>query len=65
MWSQNRLNGLGRFIGVIERDGGDKVVEDVSLDDSVEKRTTDEAKFTIDSCGGATSKVPSFRPIVR
>lgn len=57
--TQNWRNGLGSLVGVVERDGRNKVVKDMRLYDAVHKGPTDEAELTIDRCSSATSEVPS------
>jgi hypothetical protein len=54
------FDGLGRFVGVVERDGGDVVVEDVGLDDAVEELAADEAEFAVDGCSGTAGVCPGF-----
>lgn len=63
--SHDWLDRLSRIVCVVERNGGDVVVQDVGLDDAVEKLTTDEAKFAIDSRCGASSEGPSVTGVVR
>ena len=63
--AHDRLDSLGGFVGVVEGDGGDVVVQDVSLDDAVEEVTTDETEFAVNGCGGTTSKVPRAASVVR
>ena len=63
--AHDRLDSLGGFVGVVEGDGGDVVVQNVSLDDTVEEVTTNEAKFAVNGCGGTTSKVPRAASVVR
>lgn len=58
--AHNRLNSFGSLVGVVEWDGGDVVVEDVGLDDAMEDVATDEAKFTVDGCGGAADVGPGI-----
>lgn len=50
------LDGLGGFVGVVEGDGGDVVVEHVRLDNAVEELATDETEFAIDR-GGSTAGI--------
>lgn len=64
MAAHNRLDRLGRQVGVVEGDGADVVVEDVSLDDAVEEVATDEAEFAVDGGGGAADVVPGRRLVV-
>lgn len=63
--SHNLLDSLGSLIGVVERNQGDKVVKDVSLDNSVHKVTSDESKLSVDGSGGSTAVVPGLRVVVR
>ena len=65
MLTHDRLDSLGRFIGVVKRDGGDKVVEHVRFDDAVEQMATNEAELAVDSCCSSASKVPTLRLVVR
>lgn len=65
MFSHDRLDGFGRFIGVIEWDGGDVMMEDMSLDDAVEEVSSDESKFPIDGRCCSSCEVPGFRLVVR
>lgn len=58
------LDGLASFVGVVEGDGADIVVEDVSLDDPMEDVTADETEVTVDSGGSTTGKVPDLRLVV-
>lgn len=64
MAAHDGLDRLGRFVGVVEWDGGDVVVEDVGFDDAVHQGATDESKFAIDGCSGATSEVPGITGVV-
>jgi len=59
------LDGFGGLIGVVERDGADVVVENVSFNDTVKKRAANKSKFTVDGCGSTTNIVPAFGGIVR
>ena len=65
MTTQYRLDGFGSLVSVIERDGGDKVVKDVSLYNAVHQGSTDEAKFSIHGCSSTASEVPSCVLIMR
>jgi len=64
MLAHDWLDGLGCFVGVVEGDGADVVVEDVGLDDTVEESAADETEFTIDGCGGSTYVVPALTGVV-
>lgn len=59
------LDGLGGLVGVVEGDGGDVVVEDVGLDDTVEDLAADEAELAVNGSGGATGEVPVLAGVVR
>lgn len=65
MAAHDGLDRLGRFVGVVEWDGRDVVVEDVGFDDAVHQGAADESEFAIDGCGGATSEVPGITGVVR
>lgn len=59
------LDGFAGLIGVVEGDGADIVVENVSFDDAVEYMAADEAKVAVNGCCGATGKVPYFGLVMR
>ena len=40
------------------------MVEDVSLNDTVEELPSYEAEFTVDGSGGTTSKIPSLAVVM-
>jgi len=61
----DRLDGLSGFVGVIEGNCADVVVKNVSLNDAVEKLTTDKAKFAVNGCSGSANIVPGGSIIVR
>jgi hypothetical protein len=58
------LDGLGSFIGVVEWDGADVVVEDVGLNNTVEESAANESEFTIDCSSGTTDVVPARTGVV-
>lgn len=62
--AHNRLDSLCGFVGVVEGDGGDVVVQDVGLDDAVEEVTTNEAEFAVNRCSGTTGEVPRTAGVV-
>lgn len=65
MLSHHWLDSLRRFVGIVEGNGANIVMQDVGLDDTVEKLSADETKFSID-CGGCTASVgPGLGGIVR
>lgn len=59
MATQYWLDGFRSLIGVIERDGGDKMVKNMGFYNAVHEGPTDEAKLTVYGCSSATSEVPS------
>lgn len=65
MAAHDRLDGLAGLVGVVEGNQADVVVQNVSLDDTVEKVTADEAEFTVNSRSGATGEIPGGRLVVR
>lgn len=64
MLTHDRLDGLGGLIGVVERNGADVMVKNVSLDNAVKESAADESKFTVDSCRGTTDVVPALTRVV-
>ena len=64
MLAHDWLDGFGRLISMVERDGGDVVVQDVSLDYAMEELSTDEAELAIDRCCGAACEIPGFWLVV-
>ena len=65
MPAHDGFDGLGRFIGIVERNGGDVVMEDVGFNDPVEEMTANETELAIDCCCRSSGKVPSRRLVVR
>lgn len=61
----DRLDGLSGLVCVVKWNGGDKVMEDVGLDDTVEEMTADETKFAVNGCGSTARKCPGVSFIVR
>jgi len=59
------LDGLGGLVGVVEWDGGDVVVENVGLDNTVEELTTDETEFAVNGSSGTASECPGGSLVVR
>ena len=49
---------------MVEGDGADVVVEDMSLDDTVEEGTANKAELAVNGCGGATNVVPASGGVV-
>lgn len=63
--AHDRLDGLGSLVGVVEGDGADVVVEDVGLDNAVEKLAANEAELTVNRCGRTSDVVPGSTGVVR
>lgn len=64
MLTHDTLDGLGGLVSVVEGDGGDVVVEDVSLNDTVKKLATNETEFAVDSCSGTSGESPGVCVVV-
>ena len=58
------FDGLCSFLGVVEWDDRDVVVENVGLDDAVEQGTADETEVAVDGRCSAGGESPCFRSIV-
>ena len=63
--TQYWLDGFGSLVGVVERDGRNKVVKDVRLYNAVHEGPTDEAEFTINRCSSTASEVPGCVFVMR
>lgn len=64
MLAHDWLDSLGGFVGVVEGDGADVVVEDVGLNDAVEESAANETEFAVNGCGGTTNVVPRSSRVV-
>lgn len=64
MLAHDGTDGLGGLIGVVKGNGGNVVVQDVGLDDAVQKLAADEAHLAIDGGSSATDKVPLLTGVV-
>lgn len=56
---------LGSLISVVERNGADEVMQDVSLDDAVEKVRANGPEVAINGRGGATGESPGLGGVMR
>ena len=65
MLAHDWLDSLGGFIGVVEWDGANVVVEDVGLDNAVEKGAANEAEVSVNGCSSSSDVVPTLTGIVR
>lgn len=64
MAAHDWLDGFCGFVGVVEGDGANVVVENVSLNDAVEESATDKTEFAIDGRCGAADVVPALTGVV-
>lgn len=64
MLAHDLLDGLGRFVGVVEWNGGNVVVQDVRLDDAVQELAADEAKLAVNGRGGTACVGPGVGVVV-
>lgn len=64
MLAHDLANGIGGLAGVVEWDGGDEVVENVSANDVVEEVGVDETEVTVDGGGSSASEVPGVVVVV-
>lgn len=62
--AHNRLDRLGRLVGVVEGNGGDIVVQDVGFDDTVKKTASNEAELAIDRGSCSTRVGPGVGVVV-
>lgn len=58
------LDSLGRFVGVVEGNAADIVVQNVSLDDAVEEPAADEAEFAVDGRSSTLDEGPLLASVV-
>ena len=65
MAAHDGLDGLACLVGIVKRNGADKVMKDVGFNDAVEKMAPYEPEFAINGGSSPTSKVPGFRSVVR
>lgn len=63
--ARRRQYWIHQMINVQEPDSREKVVDDVVLDDAVEKVTANEAKLPVDRGEGALNEGPAARLVVR
>jgi len=52
------LDSFRRLLSVVEGDGADKVVKNVSVNDSVEEMATDETELAVNGSSGTSGEVP-------
>lgn len=64
MLTHDFLDRFRRLIRVVEWNSGYIMVENMGLDNTVEHVASDEAKFTVDGCGGSTDIGPRFTLVV-
>lgn len=59
------FDGFSGFIGMVEWDSRDVVVEDVRFDDAVEQLSSDKSELSVDGRSGTTDIVPTSTSVVR
>jgi hypothetical protein len=59
------LDGFAGFVGIIEGDRGDVVMQDMGFDNAMEKRAPYESKFAINGRGGSSREGPGLVAVVR
>lgn len=64
MTAHDALDSIASLIGVIERDGADIMMKDVSFDDSMEELATHKSEFSIDGCGRASCVRPGLGSVM-
>ena len=65
MLAHNWFDGLSSLIGIVEGDGGDEMVNNVSLNNPMKELSSNKPKLAINSGGCASGEVPRLRVIVR
>ena len=65
MFAHDWFNGFGSFVGMVEWNCADVVVENVSLDNAVEQSTANETEFAINCCSSTTNIIPALSRVVR
>lgn len=65
MTTHDRLDSLGGFTSVVERNGADVVVKNMRLDDFVEAERTNGPEVAVNGSTSTTSVVPGVSSVVR
>lgn len=65
MAAHNGLDGFRCLVGVVEWNGANVVVENVSFDNTVKEMAADETEFAIDGCSGSSNIIPGLAIIMR
>ena len=65
MAAHDRLDGLGGFVGVVEWNGRDVMVQDVGFDDAVEQITANESKLAVNGGRRSAGKAPRLVSVMR
>lgn len=58
-------NGVGRFLGVVERNLREQVVNDVVINDLVEEMASNETKSSVNSAQGTLDEGPGILIVMR
>ena len=64
MAAHDRLDGLGGFVGVVEWNGRDVMVQDVGFDDAVEQITANESKLAVNGGRRSAGKAPRLGSVM-
>ena len=64
MTAHDGLDSLGGFVGVVEGNGADVVVQDVGFDDAVEQGAADESELAVNGGCGSASKTPRLGSVM-
>ncbi len=65
MLTHDRFDGFGRLVGVVKRDRGHVVMQDMGFDNPMQELAADEAEFPVDGSCCAAGEIPSLGLIVR
>ena len=65
MATHDRLDCLGSFVGMVEWDRRDVMVEDVGFDNTVHQGATDEAELAVNGGSGTSGVAPRLRCVMR
>ena len=65
MFAQDGLDGFRCLVGVVERNGGYEMMQDMSFHNAVHEVPADEAELAIDGGGCSAGEVPGIGFIMR
>lgn len=64
VFTEHRLDGLGSFLGVVERNAAEEVVDNMVVNDFMEEVTTNEAGGAVNCSQCSLGVGPGFRSVV-